>query len=176
MHTPYEKQTHTRDGRTFVARFYHDEGHGAPWDEECGHGPVREVSRPWYEKPHKKPGERFLNRDPGDSRRTLYAYNWQEACRLARTDWGFTKCSDAADAVQRAVQADFDRLRGWLEDDWHYCGISVTPKGEEENFSYAVWGIESDCAEYHTEVIDELIEQALADAERRVYPVNEIGV
>lgn len=58
----------------------HDHDHGAPWDEEDGHGPVSD----WTSR-SKRPGELVLNEDHGSTR----YYDYQEACRIARRDeWG----------------------------------------------------------------------------------------
>ncbi len=175
----YNQETRVIDGVTIYVRWYYDNDNGAPWEENDGHGPVREVSRPYYGRPQKKSGERFLNRDPNDSRKILYAYDWQEACRLARKDGWNTAPHDAPYPVARAVQADFDYLRGWLEDEWWYCGIGVSLTRDDDDddfYSHALWCVESNCADHHEEVIKDLAGELLADAQRWVYPVNEIGV
>lgn len=69
------------DGFTFTLSLEHDSDHGAPWDEECGHGPVSD----WTTR-DKLPGELVLN-DDGRSKRY---YDFAEACRIARRDgWGY---------------------------------------------------------------------------------------
>jgi len=68
------------DGFTFTLSLEHDSDHGAPWDKECGHGPVTD----WIAR-EKLPGELVLN-DDGRSKRY---YDFAEACRIARRDgWG----------------------------------------------------------------------------------------
>lgn len=70
----------TRNGRDFVAEIHVDEGHGAPWEEEDGHGPVTD-----WERRDKRPGELVL----ADDGRAKLFYDFAEACRIARRDgWG----------------------------------------------------------------------------------------
>ena len=69
------------DGRTFNVTIEPDSSHGAPWEEEDGHGPVSEWTRR-----DKRPGERVLCEDRGSRR----YYDFAEACRIARRDgWGW---------------------------------------------------------------------------------------
>lgn len=69
-------------GIRFLVQTERDEDHGAPWDEECGHGPVSD----WTTR-HKRSGELELS----DGTRGLFRYyDFQEACKIARRDgWGF---------------------------------------------------------------------------------------
>jgi hypothetical protein len=60
--------------------------------------------------------------------------------------------------------ADFERLRRWCADDWHYCGIVVTlldTDGEPDSVDASLWGIESDSPDHHDEVIGDLIAECL---------------
>lgn len=69
------------DGRAFARATVPDEDHGAPWEEEDGHGPVSE----WTARA-KLPGELVLCEDHGCRR----YYDFAAACRIARRDsWGF---------------------------------------------------------------------------------------
>lgn len=68
-------------GVAYVATIESDDTHGAPWDEECGHGDVSE----WTTR-DKLPGELVLGED-GRSKRF---YDFAGACKIARRDgWGF---------------------------------------------------------------------------------------
>lgn len=67
----------------------------------------------------------------------------------------------------RAAMADFERLRGWCNDDWFYIGVIVAPVcdccGEvDEDKAQSLWGIESDCEDYHAEVAQELANELIA--------------
>lgn len=55
-----------------------------PWEEHCGHGPVRELTGGYgsFHRTGKRPGERMLDE--------THAYDFAEACKIAQRDgWGF---------------------------------------------------------------------------------------
>jgi len=122
----------------------YDESHGAPWEEEDGHGPVSD----WTTR-DKAPGERVLHED---GRHKRY-YDVAEAMKIARRDgwdakpYGGTKGERAA----RAVKADFDWLRRWCNGDWHciVVGVEVSRDGVILDTDYC-GGIE-DCGDYWKE-------------------------
>lgn len=65
----------------FTITLEHDDSHGAPWDEEDGHGDVSD----WTSR-DKLPGELVLSTD----RRSKRFYDFAGACKLAIKDgWGF---------------------------------------------------------------------------------------
>lgn len=126
---------------TATVTIEHDSFHGAPWKENDGHGIVSD----WTMRP-KAPGELVLNTD-GNSRRY---YDFAATCKIAlRDEWnsapydiaGETKRQRAA----RAAMADFERLRDWCNDHWHYVGviIEVSAPGMT-TIQDSIWGIESD--------------------------------
>ena len=169
-------------GRTFVIAIVRDDDMGPPWEEHDGHGPVSD----WTSR-DKRPGERELSSDRGSRR----FYDWEEATRIAKADrWGLAPDVRAALALQlgreptakqvvaEAVRRDFERLSGWANDQWEWCGVCLfelprdgvtrdpsriadqAPFGELEH--WALWGIESDSPEYHAEVAAELLSDAIA--------------
>jgi len=78
---PGETFEFEHNGVACVATIEHGGGHGAPWDEECGHGDVSD----WTTR-DKLPGELVLSED-GRSKRF---YDFAGACKIARRDgWGF---------------------------------------------------------------------------------------
>jgi hypothetical protein len=165
--TAYETRTVTVDGRTFIASFYVDEGHDAPWDAEDGHGPVSD----WTSR-EKRSGERVLCSDRSSRR----FYDWQAACKLARSDGWDTAPYDAPNRIERVVQADFDRLQAWCNDEWYWCGIAVQATDNDgepigDKYAHTVWGIESDADDYFSEVIADLISEVIASEERATFPV-----
>lgn len=156
----YDSFTFERNGRTYRAELHYDPDHGAPWEEEDGHGPVTDWTRR-----DKRPGEMVLIRDHGMSR----FYDFAEASRIAKRDgWGL--CPDeiatlaarlgrtprAGDIRHESVMCDFDRLRRWCNDEWHYCGVVVTCEDDGDDDSASLWGIESDCEDYIREVAEDL--------------------
>lgn len=139
------------EGATFVADIVYDDTAEMPWDREEGHAPVRYAQVPYgSRRPHKEPGERILHTDGRD----CWLYDWQGGCRLARRDGWRASADDPS--IEHAVQADFDRLRGFLRGDWHYVGIVVSLKSAPERFTASLYGIESDATEYIDETMREL--------------------
>lgn len=116
--------------------FERDDSCGTPWDEEDGHGPVS-----GWERRDKRPGELILCSDNGCHR----FYDFQEAVRIARKDWGCRR-----QEAPEIARSDYDRLRRWCDDQWEYvvakveivssCGITLP------HVDY-LGGIESDCTE-----------------------------
>lgn len=166
MPTLSDGDTFIRGGVRFRVHIEHDDDSDAPWDREDGHGPVRTDSnwRHWQpqKQPQKRPGERVLHRNRG----CVWLYDWQAACKLARSDGWNAKPYDAPYRIERAVQNDFDRLRRWLSDDWWYIGVCVVPLDADgcdigSKYDHALWGIESDACGYLTEVANELADDAL---------------
>ena len=120
---------------------------GPPWEEHDGHGPIRTGSAD-----NKAPGERALAHD--------LLYDWQGAMQLAKEDgWGLgpDQLATLASGLGRtptpgevraeAVRRDFLYCKGWVNDEWCWCGFQVTitdPDGEELDYpDNSCWGIES---------------------------------
>lgn len=159
-------------GFTFRAYVVADDDNPRPWEKCDGHGPVREVSKDWNGHLQKRPGERPLY--VGGRNEYSWVYDWQEAMREALRDaWGAEGGQKPGETrrayAARAVAADFDFLRAWCADRWHYVGVCVTridDEGEETDdpYAYALWGIESNAGEYLREVAQEQAHEALGDA------------
>lgn len=154
--------TFTHDGLQFIVSIEADNDHGAPWDNEDGHGPVSD----WVSR-DKKPGELVLS---SDGYRHRY-YDFAEAMRMARRDgWGLAEDGIAmltarhgraptqGEIEAEAVQRDFLHLKGWVNDDWHYVGVCVRHVSfpSDDRYYYATWGIESCSDLYLTETAHEL--------------------
>jgi hypothetical protein len=66
------------------------------------------------------------------------------------------------------VRREFECLRQWCNDLWHYCGIVVTRLGGDPDqidmiptdYDYTLWGIEDDDYRYHEAVALELMSEA----------------
>jgi hypothetical protein len=169
----YSEFKFTHDGRAFTARLYVDDDHSPPWKDYDGTGKVRCVHAPYGLRGSgiKKPGERVIHWDGYSG----YLYDWAGACETARRDGWNAPPYDAPNRIERAVQADFDRLRGWLTRDWWYVGVAVTldhPEDEQHEFEHALWGIESDAGDYLHEVAHELARQV---APRYVHTMKEFA-
>lgn len=150
----YDGDTFKRNGRTFKIEMPYDDCGRVPWEDDDGAGIVSEWTRR-----DKAPGERELCSARGNKR----FYDWQETTVKAKRDgWGL--CDDDLAALEsrlgrkptrkqivaEAVARDFDRMRAWCNDQWHYVGVVVTEieSGETES----LWGIENDCHDYLRDV------------------------
>lgn len=160
--------TFTHEGLTFTLTIECDYDHGAPWDEEDGHGPVT-----GWERRNKLPGEMILAEDRGFKR----FYDFAAAVKIAKRDGWNAKPYDIpgetkGQKARKAALADFNHLRRWLHDDWRYVGVTVTCDDLPGAPSESLWGIESDACEYFAEVAHdlaaEILAQAVADVSRAV--------
>ena len=145
----------------------YDQDHGEPWKNECGHGPVTD----WVRR-DKHSGERVLC---SDCSAKCY-YDFAEAMKIAKHDgWGLN-LGELAKLTKRlghtptkgqiteaAVEHDFQHLRDWCEDRWHYIGVIVTlfNEDDEEQDERSLWGVE-DSGDYYQTVASELADELIA--------------
>lgn len=126
----YEDFNYEVGGRLFLVQVEQDDISAPPWKEFDGHGPVRwhdnGRSNNWSRKPSKRAGEREL----GDH----CLYDWREATKIALRDgWGMSPHRrppdwDTLSARQKArlaVEADYEFLKAWCEEDWVYACVWV---------------------------------------------------
>jgi hypothetical protein len=171
---PGETLTIERAGFTLTARVYADDDSTPPWDRADGHGPVSDWRVAGYNNhPPKAPGERPLSRDG----RAARFYDFAEAVRIAQRDgWGVTggrlPGETARQYAARAVEADFQFLRGWCNDQWSYVGVAVVASraGVDLTGEYecALWGIESCAGAWVSEVANELAQEAMKAARAKL--------
>lgn len=132
-------------GERYRVEYEFDHDHGAPWETDEGHGVVSERTRR-----DKRPSERVLNTDGTRSR----FYDIKASLEIAkRDDWGsygFQTTGTKGQHYAEQVERDFEYLKAWCEDKWHYMGIIVTllctcDKGHDHETEYqaSLWGIES---------------------------------
>lgn len=164
-HTIFHTDTREVSGVSVRIDYHYDYDHGAPWREEDGHGGVREVFSPWGH-PEKSPGEVVLHSDRG----TYWLYHRADATKTARADgWGIrgdTSGMTRGQVAAAAVAQDMAYLRGWLCNDWHYCGIVVTvldEAGEDTALSDSCWGFET-YQDYHETAALEMAQEVAAVA------------
>lgn len=123
----------------------------APWDNSDGHGVVSD----WTSR-DKNPGERVLCSD----RHSKRFYDVQASTAIAKRDewdaapYGGTKGEKAA----RAVEADYEYLRQWCNDEWFYVGVVVTDS--DGNHLASLWGIESNSGDHINGIAAELFDEA----------------
>lgn len=113
-------------GYTIRVKVYHDPDMGPPWEEHDGHGIVSD-----WETRDKRPGERVLCSDRNSHR----FYDFAATMKKAKEEgWGCgvhpggetCKCGKRhkthGECLACAVEQDFEHLRGWCNDDWHWVG------------------------------------------------------
>jgi hypothetical protein len=148
-------------GSEFRVRIDHDGGIGQPWKEYDSLGPVAEHSYSAYHGESKLPAGHVWIDGPPTSRHYGYAYDKRAALAAVRA-WG----KDSAQRAEVIVDAEIERFRGWLRDDWHYVSVGLELDDETEWLG----GIEDDCHEYLAECLedhaDTLLDQAKAEAQR----------
>jgi len=147
------KAFHTQDvldseGRKFrIEHHYDTEYPNYPWESlyDFAHGPVSD-----WTKRAKRPGEWVLSADKHGYKRY---YDFAQAMKIARADdWESIRHSYPAKLrgkqYEAAVTLDYERMRDWCNDKWHYMGITVTPLTEDgdelRSKEQGTWGIESD--------------------------------
>ena len=145
----------------------YDQDHGEPWKEECGHGPVTD----WVHR-DKYSGERVLCLDHGSKR----YYDFAGAMKIAKRDgWGLNDDELAkltkrlghtptkGQITEAAVEHDFQYLKDWCDDKWHYIGVIVTlfNEDDEEQDERSLWGVE-DSGDYYQTVASELADELIA--------------
>lgn len=158
MSDEYHSEIFEHKGRKFIARFYYDSDTGYPWDND---DTLSGLVSQWTSR-NKGAGERVLVNDRGSKR----FFDWSTAMMIAKRDgWDAPpyKTGTKGQRAERAVSATYEMLRGWCNDDWYYCGISVTLADGREEYTHALWGIESDNDKYHEEVMRELADELLRD-------------
>lgn len=141
------KTTLEHNGYTITIEWLRDDDTRAPWEEHDGHGPVSE----WTSR-DKNPSERVLCSD----RNSYRYYDYAEAIKIAKRDgWDAKpyKTGTKGQQAARAVEADFEYLRRWCNDDWFWCGYTVEVDGT--NYHESLWGIDSDSqAEFESEALE----------------------
>lgn len=154
-----------------TARLHPDDSHGAPWDEEDGHGPVSDWRNQNYAGRYDKaPGEVLLHSDG----RCARFYDMRAAQALALRDGWDAKPYNTGQETKRqqaakAARSDFERLRRWCDDQWAYVGIEVVASQNGIKLgSASLWGIESDAGDYLTETANELADEALKEAREAI--------
>lgn len=170
MSDVYYSKTIEHHGKKYLIEHCTDDGHGAPWQEHDGHGVVSDfLSR------DKKPGEVVIFTSRGRKR----FYDVQATIAIAKRDgWGLSpvaifqhakrlgRTPTPAEVITEAVRLDMEHMRAWCNDQWHWCGIVVTPLTEDgdelRSKSESLWGIESNAGDYLDEVAMELIAQVQA--------------
>lgn len=166
-------ETIEHGGYSFRVEHVADNDHGAPWLNEDGHGVISD----WTTR-DKSPGELVLNSDRSSKR----FYDFAETCRIALRDgWGSRDAEEGMSKRQIAALAareDYERMRAWCNDEWHYVGVVVTLldiEGNETDAVQSLWGIESDAGGYLGETACELADNCIYEIRERL-SYGDVGV
>ena len=152
----YDDEQFEYRGLHFKVNFPYDEDGGEPWSNSDGHGEVSD----WTTR-DKRPGELVLSSDRTSKR----YYDFAGAIKAALKDgWDSPpyKTGTKRQQAERAVKADFEFLRGWCNDEWHYVGVvvkRVDEDGEELGETESLWGVEDNDSEYLTTTAYELADE-----------------
>jgi len=166
----YDSETITANGLNVRVTYHYDEDASAPWEDCDGVGQVRKSNAAHSEyRSDKKPGERPLSQ-AGCNEFQFY-YDWQAAMATAKAEGWNAEPYSAPNKAARAVQADFDYMRGYVRQDWQFVWIDAVvldddgqPVGEVDSLS----GVET-YKDYHSEqaqaMANEVTQRYLQDLE-----------
>lgn len=134
---------------SFGANFEFDDAYGPPWEECDGHG----VVSAWTTRA-KKPSERILVRDPHSRR----YYDVQASMKQAREQgWNAPPYTGTrGECAARAVERDFEYLRAWCNDEWHYYVVKVALFYRGRVVATDTVGAVEDYNDYHHEQAREM--------------------
>lgn len=166
--------TFTYKGRTFHFVTEPDPDSPPPW----GYSPVVDALVTDWTTRSKRPGELVLNTYHSVKR----FYDFQGACNLALAEgwdappYNTDKRETPRQQAAKAALVDFNRCKAWCEGAWCYELLSVWLEEDPDNKQY-LGGVESDAGDASIlECAHNLAEDICHDLERRIYPVNELGV
>lgn len=153
----YESYALELNGMKFRVEYHHDPDMREPWKEHDGHGIVSE----WTSR-DKTAGERVMAQDGGLKR----YYDFAESVKIARRDgWGDGSPDgerSKGEIAASATEKDFEFLKAWSNDEWHWSGVVVTlldVEGHDTKERGSLWGIESSATEYLAATAKELAEE-----------------
>lgn len=199
MSNTYNTETREIDGRKYRIDWHYDDTFGRPEAESDGHGVTLDINfdpKTFGEDHDPEDGEldmegvvrhqmmRVLSR--ADRRGGYWrVYDVWETMKVAKANgWRSLKWeaehpnATEEERLMAAVDADFNYLQGWYNDDWHWCGITVMlldDEGDDTEHEASLWGLPSDDAECHEEVIKELVRDIRAavrlDAQKGQIPL-----
>ena len=190
MSNTYNTETREIDGRKYRIEWQYDDTSGRPEGESDGHGMCADINfdpTTFGEDHDPEDGEldleevvrhqmmRVLSR--ADRRGGYWrVYDVWETMKVAKANgWRDLKWeaehpnATEEERLMAAVDADFNYLQGWYDDDWHWCGITVIlldEEGDPTGDEASLWGLCSDDAERHEEVIADLVSEIQRQVKR----------
>lgn len=156
---------------------HYDEDMREPWKEHDGHGIVSEWTRR-----DKAPGEWLLCQDHYSKR----FYDYQGTLAVAKLDnWGLgterlaeleSKLGRKAtrpEIVAESVRRNFEYLRGWCNDEWHWLGYTtriIPPSGEAFD-GHSCWGFGDEGY-----MLESAKDEAQAEVDRHILTVEQTEI
>lgn len=130
----YHQETYAhKNGKKYHVCWYYDHDMGAPQIEGDGYGVTERMD--WNPTDEEQLEQHLLDYEPELEEETrlrlmrvvcrssgLY-YDVLASLHKAKTEWGF---DDPVKAME-IVDKDFEFLKGWYDDDWHWLTVSVAP-------------------------------------------------
>jgi hypothetical protein len=180
--TAYETETRTIDGRTFRVEWEYDDYMGPPQTEADGHGIVEtfrddptdfDPEGVSLEEAVRFQMMRRMGHGGRRGRSDVPYYDVWETLKKAKGEgWGVPNPVGLTpdERAMEAVEVDYEYIAGWYNDEWYWCGITVTEvftdeEGEEtDGMEESLGGICSNDYPHHEEVIKELVAQMPVEA------------
>lgn len=147
-----------RHGAWFRVTFERDDHMDPPERAHDGHGDVSALHTEQSDDELRAQGYWVLSRSRGH----VIVYGARTSLQIAiRDGWARGK---SLSAKRRAVKRDYELLRGWYQDEWHWTGVIVermTGNAQQRGQKASVWGIESSATRYLSSVARELADEVL---------------
>ena len=154
----------TYEGFDFMVEIKNDADHEAPWDDGDNNGIV------FNRRGKKHPSERIIHNDGTN----LTLYDWQGTIAKAEVEgWGLYPEAEQKLAqslghmptkrqiVEAAVARDYEMMRSWCNNEWHYVGVVVRLPDEWGGREESVWGIPDNDTDVINEVRNELADSLI---------------
>jgi len=133
------------DGSRFRVEYEYDHDADYPWENAASY--YQGIVSDWTTR-DKRPGELLLCESRGFKR----YYDFQGSLKRAKDeDWDSVSLlpkKERGIELVCLVREDYERIRDWCNDKWHYMGIvafPLTADGDElRSQEQSTWGIESD--------------------------------
>lgn len=155
MDTPYETYDVACHDHNYRVQYIYDSYADPPWENSDGHGVVRKTTS-------GSPQERRLS--------DAYFYDWQASMERAKKGgWGLPEEEAVGltpgQIIEKAVQKDFEYLKGWCTGAWQYVMVNVFPLDAEGNElksrAKSLGMLESSDEDYLKQVAFDLIEEII---------------
>jgi hypothetical protein len=181
-------------GKKYHVELYYDHDMGAPQEEGDGYGVIERMN--WNPTDEEQLEQHLLDYEPEIEEETrlrmmrklrsaLY-YDVLSSLHKAREDgWGAGEEWKAAnpnatkeEELMYVVDKDFDHLKGWYDDDWHWVTVSVAPLNEDDEpdedhreycGGYESTIVDHDQRKWFDEVIEDQIHQVEYSLKRELH-------